>query len=453
VRRNLDLSSTLFAVASGPLPSAVAIVKISGPEAFPISKKIFDTRSAERVFKRERGMWVGTFHSTDGKRIDDGVLLSFVAPHSHTGEDSVELHCHGATAIVQRLQEELLKLGARPAERGEFSYRALHHGKLSATEIDTLGDLFHAKSAGDLSAIYSRRSEGLELEISSIRNQLIRALAILDTAVDFTDEYSEVVPRSIEPIQVAIHGCSVITQRYLSLKDASSPPRIALVGRPNAGKSSLFNRVLGRYRAIVHAEPGTTRDAVEERIVLGGRPWTLTDTAGVRTEVEGPEAEGIEIGSQFLESSDFWILMVDGTQGIGPVETDLLERHGSRPHAVIWNKRDLPEWKSPPATLGALPFSSVLSEDLGEFIAFFESRLMGISPTVEGPLPTAVACAKLEKVIVQLRQVVKGVEQETPPEYLSEEIRKVLRDLESVVGEVQVDDVLDRVFGEFCIGK
>lgn len=398
-------------------------------------------------------MWFGTFHSSDGDRIDEGLALTFVAPHSHTGEDAVELHCHGAPAIVERLQAELLKWGARPAERGEFSYRALHHGKLSAAEIDTLGDVFHAKGARDLSAIYARRPEGLEREIGAIRADLIRALAILDTAVDFTDEYSDVVPGAVKPIQAAIHASQVITQRYLSLKEAGSPPRIALVGRPNAGKSSLFNRVLGRYRAIVHAEPGTTRDAVEERILLSGRPWTLTDTAGVRSEASGPEAEGIEIGSQFLESADFWVLMVDGSLGMGKVEAELLERHAGKPHAVVWNKRDLPTWSPPPPTLGALEFSSVLSEDLSRFIAFFEDKLSVVHPPPSGPLPTATACAKLEKVQSALAEILVGVERSVPPEILSEGIRKSLRDLESVVGEVQTDEVLDRVFGEFCIGK
>jgi len=453
VRRNLDLDSTLFAVASGSLPSAVAILKISGPLAFPIAEKIFRPRSPERVFTRRREMWVGEFVSVESEPIDNGMLLSFVAPHSHTGEDTIEIHCHGATAILDRLQAELLKLGARPAERGEFSYRALLHEKLSAADIEALGDVFLAKTPADLAAIYRRKDEGLEREITSIRAHLVRSLAILDTAVDFADEYSEVVPRAVEPIQAAIRECSVVTHRYLSLKEEKAPPRIALVGRPNAGKSSLFNRLLGRYRAIVHAEPGTTRDVVEERIVLGGRTWVLTDTAGVRQHVEGPEAQGIEIGAQYLESASFWILVVDGTKGIGPVETDLLERFGHRPHAVLWNKRDLPEWASPPSTLGAIAFSSLVLGDLDELVRFGEVALKEVEPLVEGPLPSAVACAKLEKVAQTLAAVRQSIDRQTPPEYLAEEIRKITRDLEGVVGEIGIEDVLDRVFGEFCIGK
>ena len=445
MRRNVDLSSTLFALASGSLPSAVAIVKLSGPDTFSISSKIFRPR-----VERARGIWKGSWFTSEGVFIDEGIVLSFVAPHSHTGEDTIEFHCHGAVAIVRQLQEELLKLGARPAEKGEFSYRAIQHGKVSPGELETLGDLFLARSPEDLSAIYGRRDAGLEKEIEKIRANLIRALAIYDTAVDFSDEYSQVVPRAVEPIQLAIQECSVITQRYDRLKEPQKPPRIALVGRPNAGKSSLFNRVLGRYRAIVHVDPGTTRDVLEETVLLNGRAWTLTDTAGVRAEVQGPEALGIELGTRYLEGAAFWILVVDGTVGLGEVEAELLERHGAKPHLILWNKRDLPEWNLPQATLGAQAFSSVLPEDLDALLSRPEFSKGAVE---QGPLPTAVAVAKLNQVRETLSGLLASMAKETPPEYLSEELRGGLRDLESVIGEVGVEDVLDRVFGEFCIGK
>lgn len=395
-------------------------------------------------------MFFGKLATPSGKFLDEILLLSFVAPHSHTGEDVVEFHCHGSRAIYEALEKELTTLGARPAEKGEFTYRALLNGKTTPEKVEELADLFQATRPNDLSAIFSRREASLANEISSVRTHLVRIRAILETSIDFSEEYSHALRAIQEPIQAAIRECSLVIHRYSAVKTLGNEPRIVLAGAPNAGKSSLFNSLLGRYRSIVRAEPGTTRDVLEETIELSGCPWRLVDTAGVRDGAASIESEGIELARDYLTSAAFWVLVVDGTAGMGPHDEHLLSEFGEKPHLVVWNKSDLPGWLAPPAT--ALPLSVTRSESVVEVAKRLSARLEGLTGIDSGVIPTQVEVRRLSQVVDSLRTIEKSAEHE-PPEILAEKSREVLSQLESVIGEVTLDDVLDRVFSEFCIGK
>lgn len=447
-KKNLDLSATIFALTTGPLPSAVGIVKLSGPDAFIIAAQLFQSTETS-PFSSRRGMWLGVLRDSDGEFLDNTLALGFKAPHSHTGEDVVEFHCHGSVSVVSRLSSSLLHLGARPAERGEFSYRAHLNKKVSAGDLENLGDVFLAKDAGDLNRIYQRKDGALKAHIESLRLELLKLQAILDTAVDFSEEYSSVVESALQPIERVIRECSVISQRYLSFKSGSNTPRCVLVGRPNAGKSSLFNLLLCRYRAIVHEDPGTTRDVIEEDIEIEGRRWKLVDTAGVRTGVSGAEAQGIELGEEFLASSSFWILVVDGTQSLSPVEEQLILRHHEKPHLVVWNKSDLPNWQAPSASVSAIKMSA----QSGEGLELLKKAISESVPSDLGPLPSGVQAARLMTVRDRLEELRSHLKQGLPPEILAEQSRGILASLELVVGDITTEDVLDRLFGEFCIGK
>jgi tRNA modification GTPase len=453
-RKNLDLSQTIFALTTGQLPSSVAIEKISGPDAFALCEKIFLPKSGEKL-TRERGVHFGVIQTPTGEKIDEGIAITFVRPNSHSGEDTVEFHCHGSLPIIQKLERVLVELGARPAERGEFSYRALLHGKTSPADLENLGDLFLAREEADLARIYSRREGSLGARIQRLREQLIRVQAILDTAVDFSEEYAEVVMTAQEPLRVTSHECSEIIQRYSSFRRGSVQPRIVLVGKPNAGKSSLFNALVGRYRAIVHEEAGTTRDVIEEDVSLAGRGWKLVDTAGIR-KAEGPiEQEGLSLGEDFLSAARIWLLVVDGTRGLSEAEEQLLEKYSSVPYRIVWNKSDLAEYLDPPASMKEM--ISQVSVKEGKGIADLWKKISEVADSIElrthELLPTAVQASRLELVVEKLDRLVKDLEGGILPEYLAEQNREILSQLEGVVGEVSADDVLDRVFGEFCIGK
>ncbi len=448
-RQLLDLQDTIFALASGPLPSAVAIVRLSGPRALAFAENHF--RPASGPFRRERGMFFGRFVDTQGEFVDGIVLLSFVAPHSFTGQDVIELQCHGSVAVVRRIERLALDFGARPAERGEFSWRAFQNGRLQASDLDTLGDVFLAREVGDLDRIYRRTDESMAREVEGIRGKLIRLQAILDTAVDFSEEYAHVTAAARVPIDAARTQALGMAKRFEVFGRGQTVPRLVLAGRPNAGKSSLFNALLCRYRAIVHEKAGTTRDAIEEDVELGGRRWKLVDTAGLRSAETETERLGIELGAEFLESASYWILVVDGTQGLSPSESDLLSRYGSKPHLIVWNKKDLPGFLPPPAEETAIAVSALTGDSIQELASVLQTQ--AIPSNTDGVLPTATQAKRLRQTVERLDELSRDLEKGVTPEILGEKNRQVLRGLETLVGEVGIEDILDRVFSEFCIGK
>jgi len=457
LRRNLNTDTTIFALASGRLPSAVAVEKISGPLAFEIAQRLFQ-KASRKPIEKQKGVYLGSLSDLHGKKIDDCLMLTFVAPHSHTGEDSIEFHCHGSVSIIRKLESTLLELGAKPAGKGEFSYRAHLNNKISATEIESLADIFLAEDPADLTKIYERKDGGLETKIGFLKEKLIQTQAVLDTAVDFSEEYSSVVSQARQPLEAAIRECSEIIQRYEVFSQQKRTAKVVLAGKPNAGKSSLFNALLGRYRAIVHEEAGTTRDVIEEDIEIKGRRWKLVDTAGVRQTSEKTEQEGLELGERFLSAASFWILVVDGSVGASKEEELLIERFGNKPHLVIWNKADLPQWNSPFDGRWYEKSIHRVSAKTGLGLIDFWKKLESLVVPEEdsGPLPTLVECERLKQAkqgMEELHAGLSGVSHSLPPEILAEKNREALMKLEVVIGAVGTEDVLDRVFGEFCIGK
>lgn len=455
--RDFDKKDTIFALVSGKLPSAVGVVRLSGPESFEIAKKLFIARNGREIQKR-RELCVGALRDILGKKIDDILLLTFVAPNSLTGEDVIELHCHGSVPIIENVRKVLGELGARAAERGEFSYRAYLNGKMKPSDLEALGDIFLATNAVDLRRIYERRDGSVERFVGSIRTRLLDLQAILDTAVDFSEEYQSVVQRAFKACDESIHECSKAIHRYSSFKDGAIVPRIVITGRSNAGKSSLFNALLGRYRAIVHEHPGTTRDAIEEDIEVASRRWKLVDTAGLRAMVGEVERQGLSLGSDFLGAASLWILVVDGTLGLGTQERELLSQHGTKSHIIVWNKKDLKEWGSPEPDVMIPDPPCLVSAKTGEGIeilwGIIEERLESLeSGDDDIPMPSRVQVARLERVVATLRELCHECRLDVPPEFLAEKNRMILRQLEYVIGEVTVEDVLDRIFAEFCIGK
>ncbi len=450
-RQSLDLHETIFALASGGLPSAVAILRVSGPAAFDFARK--HIRGVSSAWKPERGMLFGVVIDAIGQEIDSILALTFVAPHSFTGQDVLEIQCHGSVAIVGRLERLFVEYGFRPAERGEFSYRAFHAGKLSIDALQSLGDVFLARDSSDLDRIYRRKDASIAQEIAQARAELITLQAILDTAVDFSEEYSSVVHSAKGPLLRAQASCAEIAGRYEAFRQTKTCPKLVLAGRPNAGKSSLFNALLCRYRAIVHEAAGTTRDAIEEDIELAGRRWKLVDTAGVRQAASSAEQQGIELGADYLEAATFWVLVVDGTQGLSEPELELIGRYGTKPHLIVWNKKDLPGYQPPPVKSSiVVPVSALTGESVRELAGVLQTRVPS-APATDSVLPSAWQAQRLREAVMGLEALKTELDLGVPPEVLGERNRKVLRCLEAVVGEVGVEEVLDRVFSEFCIGK
>jgi tRNA modification GTPase len=395
-------------------------------------------------------MVYGELRDRSGSKIDDILLLAFVGPHSFTGEDVVEFQCHGSEVIVRKLFESLEAAGARAAGPGEFSFRAFLNEKMSWERVQTLSDVYKARDFADLSRVYGERDSALQGFVARLRDRLLGLQAILDTAVDFSEEYSSVTKGALEPLESIIRECSEVSQRYSRFREAGARRRLVLAGRPNAGKSSLFNALLGRYRAIVDASPGTTRDVVEEEIEIGGHRWRLADTAGVRQAEGAIEGRGLELGEAHLQGASFWILVVDGTEGLGDTERELLEAWDHKPHLVVSNKRDKEGWK--PVLPGAAGVSALMGEGIAELWAQLESELQ-TSAEDRGPLPTLALAIRLQAVEEELLALRADLQVGLPPEVLGERGRRALGLAEELVGSVDPEALLDKVFSEFCIGK
>lgn len=449
----VETHRTIFALCTGSPPTAVAVFRISGPLAIPIAERCFVSKAKTL----SRGMYFGSFVDAEGNHIDTGLLLVFTRPASFTGEDVVELQVHGSPGVVTTLHETLKFLGAVQADAGEFATRALANGKQSLEGILELADVFRTQDPELLNAIYLRREKTLDREIGELREDAIGLLAVLETAIDFSEEHMSAQDLAGPKVERLIQSADRLLERFQLLEQGQRPGLLVLVGEPNAGKSSLFNCLLGRERAIVSPVAGTTRDAVETSILLGGRRWTLVDTAGMRTAGDEIERQGQKMGVDFIQSSDFWILVVDGATGLGDEMKDLTDLHRAKLLCAVWNKSDQVDFKRAPERIldrPVLEVSCKTGAGLHDLVRSLENGLRnGRSFNARVPVPTANQASSIGRARNRLIELREHLHLGAGPEVLSELARMAASEFGQSLEPVSVDEVLGRVFSEFCIGK
>ncbi len=432
---------TIFALSSGRLPAAIAVVRVSGPQASAaltaLGGKLPEPRKA--VFRRLRQP--GT------KAILDEVLaLWFPGPNTETGEDMAELHLHGGRAVVAAVQAELSKLpGFRPAEAGEFTRRAFHNGKLDLTAVEGLADLVLAETEAQRAQAMRQLSGALGGRAEAWRQRLIAALALVEARIDFSDE-ADVPEDLVSPARHAAR--ELIEEIEETLGDEHRGERlregliVAIAGPPNAGKSSLLNRLARREAAIVSPYAGTTRDVIEVHLDLGGYPVTLLDTAGIRESDDPVEQEGVRRAQARADAADLVLWVVDAA-GDAP-----LPKNDSKAKWIVRNKTDLA-----PATANSgqgHDISAKTGTGLDRLIADLAAFAGNQFTASESPLITR------ERHRVALQQTVNALQRALSAdqeELIAEELRLAARALGGLTGRVDVEDVLDVIFRDFCIGK
>jgi tRNA modification GTPase len=442
------MTDTIFALASGPGRAGVAVIRVSGPAAGAALDRLCGApRPAARMAALRR------FRSPAGEVIDQGLALWFPAPASFTGEDCAEFHVHGGPAVIAAMADALSAAGLRPAEAGEFTRRAFANAKMDLTEAEGLADLIDAETEGQRAQALAQMTGSLKTLYEGWREELIAVLAALEGEIDFPDE-DDVPDRLSESAGAPLDALITALEAHLDDDRRGERVRegfvIALIGAPNAGKSSLLNRLARREAAIVTEIPGTTRDIVEVRLVLGGFPVILADTAGLREAAERVEAEGVRRAVARAEEADLRLALVDVSRETLTPELAARLRPGD---AVIWNKTDLAAAdRSAPEAVEAFAVSAVTGDGVQGLEAWLSATVGDRLSAREAPaLSRARHRAGVERAVVHLRAARARLGD--APELVAAEVHLALRALESLTGHIDVEDVLDRVFSQFCIGK
>ena len=439
---------TICALASGQPPAAICIIRLSGDRIWKLAGALLDCGLPE-----PRRATLTRFRDEDGHLIDEGIVVFMPGPHSYTGEDTLELYLHGGPAVINHAISTLTsEPGVRLAEPGEFTRRAFEAGKIDLTEAEGVADIIEAETNAQKAQALRQLSGGLTQQYDQWRAELTGILALIEVAVDFPDE-DDAPEETTAPVLRKLGA--LISDMEAALGDRGIGEkirdgfRIAIIGAPNAGKSTLLNRLAGREAAIVTSLPGTTRDVIEIRRVMGGQIVWISDTAGLRETEDEIEAEGVRRAQKVAAEADLRVFMVDGS---APDPGVLTSPYRLRTDMVVVNKADADLAENLPAhdfRISAKTGDGVetLERALSEFIS-------ARAASVEAPVITrARHRARLVEGLACLVAARDALELGTGAELAAEDVRMAIRHLGSVIGVVGVEDVLGAVFSEFCIGK
>ena len=449
---------TIVAVATPPGRGGLGVVRLSGSQAVEITTRLI--RFPKLPLETQRAT-LGEFCDPQGGRVLDQVVATcFRRPHSYTAEDVVEISCHGAPVILRYLVECCLSRGARAAEPGEFTLRGFLNGRIDLTQAEAVRDLIESRTLYQARVAAQQLEGAVSARLKPHKQVLLELIARLEAGIDFAEddvavmEWKEIGARS-DAIRVDLE---TLVQGYEYGRLVREGLSLAIVGRPNVGKSSLFNRLLNEERAIVTSTPGTTRDLVAETANIGGIPLRFVDTAGIRHTEDEVERMGVAKSFQAIADSDLRLLVVDASAGWTTEDSNLLSR--VRPLGallVACNKADLP----PRISHADLEVSPVVwtSALTGEGIPQLKEKILEIAAPasdlgLEGEFITSLRHQQLLKESLQaLAQARQAAEQSVPHEMLLLDLYEALRPLDQITGATYVDDVLDIIFSTFCVGK
>jgi tRNA modification GTPase len=452
--RVMYADDTIAAIATARGPGGIGIVRVSGP----LVERIADTviaRGSAPGWESHR-MYPGRLLRHDGVTIDRVLAVLMRAPRTYTGEDVLELHCHGSPAVLDRALEAVLQAGARPAVAGEFTKRAFLNGKIDLVQAEAIADLVSARSEDTVRMAAAHLLGGLSRRLEDLRRQLIDVKAKLELQIDFSDEEVEVdEAETLQALESVTGEVRSLLGTYRHGRLVREGIRVAIVGRPNVGKSSLLNALLGDDRAIVTPIPGTTRDVIEETAEFEGIAVVLSDTAGLREVPDEVERMGVERAKRVAQAADVRLLVIDRS-----LPADVPAQMFGVDHTIaVLNKIDLPSvWhESDVSELRAHCQVVEVSATKGLGLDALREAVLAIAggQPVEG-LPTLSRARQrdaLAKAHECLKAAVESLEQKTPVDLVAVDVQAALDHIGSVTGIVTSEEVLDLIFAEFCIGK
>ncbi len=443
------MTDTIFALATGSARAAIAMVRISGPGSRDVLLSL-----TERLPEARRAALRTLRSPRDGQILDQAVVLWFPAPASFTGEDQTELHLHGGLAVIQGVTQALIELGLRPAEPGEFTRRAFEKGRLDLAEAEAIADLVDAETEAQKTQALTQLSGGLSRRQAHWRSILVQASAMLEADIDFPDEeipssLEDQARQLLEPLLVDLEA-AITDHRGEQVRDGY---RVALLGAPNAGKSSLFNALIGRDAAIVTDIAGTTRDIIEVGLTIEGFRVILADTAGLREAQDRIEIEGIRRAESWAAGASLRMLVVDQSAAAADwMAGAALMQAGD---VVVLNKMDkLSVHEGVRAWASEKGFASVACQadaaSIAQVSAMLSSKVVAALHGAEFPAATR---ARHRSLLVEAAGALRRGLATGRAERLTEDVRLASRALAQLIGEIGSEDILDAVFGAFCIGK
>ena len=437
---------------------------MSGPFAEAIARKLFKPKIGQSCFVSHHFHYGEIIDIQSGKAVDEVLIVLMKSPKTYTREDIVEIHCHGGYFILQKVLELVLRSGARMAQPGEFTRRAFLNGRIDLTQAEAVIDAIKAKTMVSLEIANQQLRGWLYRELGQLKTRLIEDLVLIEAHIDFPEEEIELISlRKMEQeMEETIQKLEGWVSSYEEGKVFREGISCAIIGKTNVGKSSLLNVLLREERAIVTPIPGTTRDVIEEILNICGVPVRLIDTAGLRKVKDSIEQEGVRKAKERLADSDLILLMLDGSRGLDEEDGEIFEEVKGKKKVVILNKEDLPQKISvddvknqivddPIVSISALKGEGI--DDLKKTI--YTSLIQrGVRASPEHLI---VANIRHKSALIQIRDnlsnAMKGMEEGTPFEFIAFEIRSALETLGELVGETTSEEILNRIFDQFCIGK
>ncbi|MBZ5639725.1 MAG: tRNA uridine-5-carboxymethylaminomethyl(34) synthesis GTPase MnmE [Acidobacteriia bacterium] len=454
-----DLDATIVAGASPPGRGGVGCVRISGPAAFSVAGALFTPGRGGPPVPGGPPRF-GRFLGRDGRALDHGFLVLFVPGASYTGEATAELWPHGSPAVLAELVQAAVASGALPAGPGEFTYRALRRGRLDLARAEAVRDLVAARTLFQARVAFAQAEGALSRRLRPLRESLADLVARGEAAVEFVEESETHLPpgrleRELAEARETVGG---LLAGFRTGRIAREGAALAIAGAPNVGKSSLFNRLLERDRAIVAPTPGTTRDTLEECVDLDGIPLRLVDTAGVRELTDAVEAEGVRRAREAVEQADLVLLVLDASRDPEPEELAALDRISGKGRSgrrlVALNKSDLPGALDVPIPCPeTVRVSALTGLGLDELRALLLERLVGEGPVEEPVLTDARHAHALEAALEALERAARTETAGLSEELVLEDLHDALRHLAEITGELAPADLYERIFSTFCIGK
>jgi len=478
--RRLNLDDTIVAIATPTGRGGIGVVRLAGPEARIIAAPMLRLRHDLEPGRAIFGEFVETggdaaelrpagrpraavpTHST---RIDEVVVTYFAKPHSYTTDDILEISAHGSPVVLRHIVELCVAAGARLAEPGEFTMRAFLNGRIDLTQAEAVRDLIESKTLYQAKVAARQLDGALSHRLQPIKQKLVELIAVLEAGIDFAEDDVSVMrdEKILEHIAAVRKPLEELNASFAYGKIVHEGLMLAIVGRPNVGKSSLFNRLVERERAIVTATPGTTRDLVTETVAIGGIPVRLVDTAGIRHALDEAESIGIRKSMEALADADLVLVVFDASEEVTKEDEELLAQAQGRPMLVVKNKCDLNSERSKVPTSPKIRekwgtqviFTSALTgEGLAELRAGILNHVGGNKGTHEAGFLTNVRHSGLIKDSMAALGAAQGaVTTKVPHEMLLLDLYNALRPLDAITGATTTDDILNLIFSTFCIGK